>query len=200
VNCLHNTEGTLAGTNTDGEGFVASLDRGARFAPSGRRCLVVGAGGAARAVVLALATAGAAEVAVLNRTAARAADAAALAGTAGAVVAAEDPGAVARSVAAAELVVDATPVGLTGSPHQEAGRRLVTPDLLGPGQVVADLVYAPRPTAWLRAVSARGAVALDGLGMLVHQAAAQVAIWTGTPPPVEAMWRAAEEASPLRQA
>ncbi len=63
VNCIVNTEGVLLGTNTDGEGFVASLARGAGFAPGGRRCLVIGAGGAARAVVLALAGAGAREVA-----------------------------------------------------------------------------------------------------------------------------------------
>ena len=75
-----NREGALYGTNTDGEGFVASLARGAGFDPAGRRCLVIGAGGAARAVVLALAEAGAAEVAVVNRTPERAFEAAALAG------------------------------------------------------------------------------------------------------------------------
>ena len=80
VNCIVNRDGRLFGTNTDGEGFVASLARGADFTPAGRRCLVIGAGGAARAVILALAEAGASEVAVLNRTPERAAAAAALAG------------------------------------------------------------------------------------------------------------------------
>ena len=60
VNCVVNEDGALYGTNTDGEGFVASLARGAGFDPAGRRCLVIGAGGAARAVVLALAAGGAA--------------------------------------------------------------------------------------------------------------------------------------------
>ena len=86
VNCVVNRDGVLLGTNTDGEGFVASLARGAAFTPPGRRCLVIGAGGAARAVVLALAEAGASEVAVLNRTPERAATAAALAGRVGSVV------------------------------------------------------------------------------------------------------------------
>ena len=131
---------------------------------------------------------------MLNRTGARAEGAAALAGPAGAVVVADDPDAVARAVGAAELVVNATPIGMAGS--ADAGGWLVDPALLGPGQVGADLVYAPRPTAWLRAASARGAVTLDGLGMLVHQAAAQLALWTGADPPLEAMWRAAEQASP----
>jgi shikimate dehydrogenase len=62
--------------------------------------------------------------------------------------------------------------------------------------VAADLVYVPRTTTWLAGAAAVGATTLDGLGMLVHQAAAQLALWTGTMPPVEAMWRAAEAADP----
>ena len=196
VNCVLNRDGTLFGTNTDGEGFVSSLARGAGFAPGGRRCVVIGAGGAARAVVLALAQGGAAAVAIVNRTPERAYEAAALAGPAGSVVSLTD-GAVARAVVAADLVVNATPVGMPGvGPGAAAqGQWLVDPDLLGPGQVAADLVYVPRPTAWLSAAAAAGATALDGLGMLVHQAAAQVVLWTGAAPPVEAMWRSAEAAS-----
>ena len=73
VNCVvTRTGGVLYGTNTDGEGFVASLRRGAGFDPAGPRCLVIGAGGAARAVVLALAACGAAGVAIVNRTPERA--------------------------------------------------------------------------------------------------------------------------------
>src|ERR1700722_10480155 len=113
VNCIVNTQGVLLGTNTDGEGFVASLARGAGFAPGGRRCLVIGAGGAARAVVLALADAGASQVAVLNRTPERAATAAALAGPAGSVVPAAE-GTQAEAIQAADLVVNATPFGMAG--------------------------------------------------------------------------------------
>lgn len=193
VNCVLNQDGTLRGTNTDGEGFVAALARGAAFDPAGARCVVVGAGGAARAVVLALATNGAAEVAVVNRTAERAVVAAALAGQAGTAVAADDAEALAAAVARAALVVNATPVGMTGTPGADW---LVRPELLAPGQVAADLVYAPRPTPWLRGAAARGARTVDGLGMLVHQAAAQLALWTGAAPPVEAMWRAADAADP----
>jgi len=63
-------------------------------------------------------------------------------------------------------------------------------ELLGPGQVVVDLVYEPAETEWMAAATARGATVLGGLGMLVHQAAAQLALWTGREPPVEAMWEA----------
>jgi shikimate dehydrogenase len=196
VNCIVNRDGTLFGTNTDGEGFVASLARGAEFVPKGKRCLVVGAGGAARAVVLALADAGASSVAVLNRTPERAAAAAALAGPAGSVVAA-GADALAEAVGSADLVVNATPLGMAGAPSaagDSAGTWPVAPQLLHSGQVAADLVYAPRPTPWLVEAAAAGAIGLDGLGMLVHQAAAQLVLWTGMDPPVEAMWQAAEAA------
>jgi shikimate dehydrogenase len=91
-------------------------------------------------------------------------------------------------VGQADLVVNATPVGMSGAP---AGAGPVDPDLLHRGQVAADLVYVPRPTPWLEAAAARGAVAVDGLGMLVHQAASQIELWTGVSAPLEAMWEAA---------
>jgi shikimate dehydrogenase len=199
VNCIHRADDALFGTNTDGEGFVSSLDRGAGFDPAGRRCVVAGAGGAARAVVLALAGAGAAGVAVVNRTPERAVEAAALAGGRGTAVPNEAK-AVADAVTAADLVVNATPLGMTGvddRPSHDAPAWLVAPSLLGEGQLAADLVYVPRPTRWLREAAAAGATVLDGLGMLVHQAAAQLVIWTGAEPPVEAMWQAAEAAHPF---
>ena len=205
VNCIVNRDGRLLGTNTDGEGFVASLARGASFTPGGRRCLVIGAGGAARAVVLALAEAGASEVAVCNRTPGRAATAAALAGAAGSVVGDAD-GALAEAVQAADLVVNATPVGMAGAgAGAGTGAAVGTeaawpldPSLLHAGQVAADLIYAPRPTPWLVAAGAAGATGVDGLGMLVHQAAAQLVLWTGMDAPVEAMWQAAEAVDPPR--
>jgi shikimate dehydrogenase len=198
VNCVHQRRGRLSGTNTDGEGFLASLARGADFDPAGTRCVVIGAGGAARAVVLALAGAGAAAVAVVNRTPQRAFEAARLAGNAGTVVPLTE-GAIEDAVGVADLVVNATPVGMEGVPEASGdvtAEWLVAPELLGEGQVAADLVYIPRQTPWLAGAVAAGATTLDGLGMLVHQAAAQLLLWTGTAPPVEAMWQAAGEARP----
>jgi shikimate dehydrogenase len=187
VNCVINRDGTLYGANTDGGGFLASLARGADFDPLGRRCLIIGAGGAARAVTLALADAGAASVTVVNRTPERAVDVAALAGSVGHV---GDPGQAAPLVGEAELVVNATPVGMEGAGAVGAGW-LVAPSLLRRGQVVADLVYVPRPTPWLAAAAYAGATTVDGLGMLVHQAAEQLELWTGLPAPVDVMWQAA---------
>ncbi len=196
VNCVQQAQGRTFGTNTDGEGFLASLARATALEPAGKRCVVIGAGGAARAVVLALARAGASDVAVVNRTPERAFEAAALAGNKGTVVPLID-GAIAEAVGRADLVVNATPVGMAGvTAGADPVEWLVAPELLGPGQVAADLVYVPRPTAWLERAADAGATTLDGLGMLVHQAAAQLVLWTGEPPPVEAMWQAAEVASP----
>jgi shikimate dehydrogenase len=182
VNCLTWRDGTLVGDSTDGEGFLAALRRAAGFDPRGRRCLVIGAGGAARAVILALADAGATDVAVVNRTAARAARAAALAGSAGRVGSGED-------VAHAELVVQATPIGMAGG---NAGSDALPFELssLHSGQVVVDLVYNPLETALLAGARAAGAEAVTGLGMLVHQAALALERWTGLGVPVEAMWAA----------
>jgi shikimate dehydrogenase len=187
VNCVVHRGGKLLGANTDGEGFVASLARAVDFAAAGRRCLIIGAGGAARAVTLALAEAGASRVTVMNRTPERAEAAAALAGAVGAVAELGD----AESVAQADLVVNATPMGLLMQPDGgPAGAWLVPPALLHRGQVAVDLVYAPRPTPWLAAAAEAGAAPVDGLGMLVHQAAAQITLWTGAPAPLEAMWKA----------
>lgn len=182
VNCIAVERCGLVGHNTDGEGFLAALRRGAGFDPSGRRCLVAGTGGAARAVVLALAVAGASEVTVVGRTPAKSEDAAGLAGGAGRVGTPSD-------AANADLVVNATPVGMSGAPAADDPSP-IDPDLLGPGQLAVDLVYVPRPTRWLRLAGARGASTLDGLGMLVHQAALQVELWSGRAPAPEAMWRA----------
>jgi shikimate dehydrogenase len=192
VNCVTLRGDRLVGDSTDGEGFLAALRRGVGFDPHGRRGLVVGAGGAARAVVVALADAGAAEVVVVNRTPARAERAAALAGPAGRVGSRED-------VARADLVVQATPLGMaddagaSDAGADDAGGaydQLLDPDRLHPGQVVVDLVYHPARTALLEAAAARGAVTANGLGMLVHQAALAVERWTGRAAPVEAMWEA----------
>ncbi len=181
VNCLVREDDGWFGDNTDGPGFVASLRR-RHFDPAGTRCLVVGAGGAARAVIAGLAGAGAGEVIVVNRSPERAETAAALAGAAGRVGLGSDAG-------SCHLVVNATPLGMDGTGQGDTAWP-VDPALLHTGQVVVDLVYHPWSTPWMEAARSRGARVTNGVGMLVHQAALQLARWTGTDPPVEAMWAA----------
>jgi shikimate dehydrogenase len=174
--------GALRGENTDGAGFLRALQDDEGFDPLNRRCLVVGAGGAARAVVRALADAGAAEVVVVNRTVERAEAVVALAGRCGRVGVEGDAG-------EADLVVNATPLGMAGTSLD--GQLPLDPVHLGPGQLVVDLVTTPAITPLIEAARARGAVAANGLGMLVHQAALAFRLWTGQEPPVAAMSAAA---------
>jgi len=176
-------DGSLLGDNTDGAGFLASLAEEG-FDPNGRACAVLGAGGAARAVVHALAGAGAAEVTVVNRTASRAESAAELAGAVGRVGAAADVGRV-------DLVVNATPIGLAGA---DPGGLPIDPRLLGPGRLVVDLVPNPAVTLLMREALDRGARVAGGLGMLVHQGALAFELWTGRPAPVKVMRAAAVQA------
>lgn len=173
----------LVGSSTDGAGFVGSLlDEGIDLA--GARVTVLGAGGAARSLVDALGRAGAADIAVVNRTGARGEQAAALARVARV---GDGP----EAVTAADVVVNATSIGM-GSADPSA--LPCAPSLLRPEHVVVDLVYHPLRTAWLQAAEAVGARTIDGLGMLVHQAALQQERWTGHRPDVGAMRRAAEAA------
>ena len=176
---VRNGSRELVGDNTDGQGFLEALVDDEGFDPTGRRCLVVGAGGAARAVVLALAGAGAAEVIVANRTPARAEEAAALAPD----VARLGSTAEADSV---ELIVNATPQGMAGDLSLP-----VPASDLGPGQLVVDLVYHPAVTPLVEAARERGAAVANGLGMLIHQAAHAFRLWTGEDPPLEVMSAAA---------
>ena len=167
-------EGGFRADNTDAAGFLRALDEGAALDLDGRDALVIGGGGAARAVAFALRGRGA-RVRVANRTAARAAELG-------------DPVPFVRDAldivaGQSALVVNATSLGLHGdAPPDElplAG--------LGPGQAVVDVVYRPGGTPWLAAAAARGARPVDGLGMLLHQGAAAFAQWTGREPPLEVM-------------
>ena len=172
---------TLVGDNTDGAGFVDGL----RFSGcdlGDARVGVVGAGGAARAIVAAVAGAGAAEVVVVNRDRGRAEVAAGLAGAVGRVGTGGD-------LAAVDVIVNATPVGMAGDPGLP-----LDVEVLSDSQTVVDAVYHPLRTPLLAAAEARGARTVDGLGMLVGQAAVSFTWWTGVEAPIAAMRAAARGA------
>jgi shikimate dehydrogenase len=174
----------LVGSSTDGAGFVASL-AAAGVEVDGARISVIGAGGAARSVIDALGRAGAADITVLNRTRDRAEQAASLSKAASVGIVSD--------ISRADIVVNATSVGM-GVPIDDAtdADMACDPALLRRGQVVADLVYHPLETAWMRAAADIGATTVDGLGMLVHQAALQQLRWLGAKPDTTAMRIAAE--------
>ena len=171
-------DGRLKGYSTDGAGFMASLAAHS-VDVEGKRVCVLGAGGAARAIVDALGRAGAIAITVVNRSPERAAVAAALAEGVGAV---GEPDAIADC----DILVNATSIGM-GSDELPCD-----PQLLHAGQVVADIVYHPRATALLTVARDRGARTVEGLGMLVHQAVVQQQLWTGCSPDPAVMWAAAE--------
>lgn len=186
VNCVTWEGGALIGHNTDGAGLVACL-RECGFEPSGRRCLVLGAGGAGRAAVFALGHAGAACVGVWSRRTEAAAAAATLAGRVGQ--------AAAPDASSYDLVVNATPLGM-----RESDPLPVPATGIGAGQAVVDLAYAAGDTALLVAARAAGALAIEGSGPLLHQAASAFELWTGEPAPLEVMrggLRAAQDEAKL---
>lgn len=179
---VRQADGTLMGHSTDGAGFVASVRADAGVDPAGMSVVVLGAGAAARSVIDALAAAGASRIAVVNRTAATAEEAASLAPDVASVCPTSELSTVVRE---ADLVVNATSIGMGTSDVP------LDTELLRPGQLIADLVYHPLETSLLAAARARGCAVLDGLGMLVHQAAIQQQLWTGSSPDVGVMRAAA---------
>lgn len=172
-------DGSTFGASTDGQGFVDALSA-AGFDVAGRRVVLLGAGGAARSIVHSLGAAGAADVAVVNRTEASAAVAAELAPVAR--VAAVD------AVESAHLLVNTTPIGMGGGDDLPLNSAWLRPDL-----AVCDIVYHPIETPLLAAARRIGAHTIDGLGMLVHQAAHQQVLWTGRTPDPAVMRSAAED-------
>lgn len=196
VNTILNTDGRLAGYNTDVEGFLRALEVEAGVTPRGRRVLVAGAGGAARAVVVALIEGGAEQVRVINRDLQRAVR---LAGTLRMLesdtdldVLADTPENWAKGAAEADTLVNCTSLGMAGSSEEERSpipARLIHPDML-----VYDLVYRPTETPLLRDAKERGAKTIGGLPMLIYQGAASFKIWTGEDPPIDVMTAAAREA------
>ncbi|OGR30225.1 MAG: shikimate dehydrogenase [Desulfobacca sp. RBG_16_60_12] len=177
VNTVVNREGRLTGYNTDWLGAVTALT--AKISLKGRHVLILGAGGASRAIAFGVFHQGG-KVTLTDIDAARAA------------ARARDVGAEAIPPEALErcpatILVNATPVGMTpdldGIP--------INPALLGRFGVVMDIVYRPLQTRLLREAGAHGCATIDGLQMLIHQGAAQFELWTGQEAPMEIMARAA---------
>jgi len=198
VNTIVNRDGRLTGHNTDGYGFLRALREGAGFEPRGRRTLILGAGGAARGVVLALAREGVGELTIANRTPERAEDLARLGQNRGVTartipLAGDD---LKEAAASAELIVNCTSIGMTHGPGENE-----TPlpgDAIPATALVYDLVYNPLETRLLREAAHAGARTLGGIQMLVYQGAASFEMWLERPAPVPVMLEAATRAMQSR--
>ena len=185
VNTIQSVGGSLVGHNTDVDGFREFLVADAGVDPTGKRALVLGAGGAARAVVSALDELGAKSISIAARTEQRGEAIVSLAQRQHAEVVAWDG--IEDLAHDSDVVVNATPLGMRGEQVLEGARWRA-------GQVVCDLVYDPPVTPLMEAARRGGAEAWGGLGMLIHQAALSFRIWTGSDPSLAMMSAAAVRA------
>ncbi|MCU0871547.1 MAG: shikimate dehydrogenase [Pirellulaceae bacterium] len=188
VNCVNRVGEKLVGENTDGKGFVQSLRQVTD--PAGKRVVILGAGGAARAIAVELGLSGVAEIVIVNRTAEH--------GQTLVELLNERVKVAARLVHlssdyalddTAEIVINATSIGL-GDAEARVPLQL---DSLRSGVIVADVIFNPPQTRLIRDAAARGCTTLDGLGMLVNQGVIGFKIWTGVDPDAEVMREAIEE-------
>ena len=188
VNCAIRSNGRWIGANTDGQGFLASLRSVAE--PAGQRALILGAGGAARAIAVELALAGASEIWVANRNVSKASDIANLVSSATSSACSAIEWRSDLSVPdAATLVVNATSLGLPGS-----GQVGLNFDAIPAGLVVCDVIPNPPDTPFLQRARQAGATTVDGRGMLLNQAAINIKFWTDVDPDREVMGRALDQA------
>jgi shikimate dehydrogenase len=183
VNTIEVNRGKLIGHNTDGRGFLRSLREETGFRPKGKTILMVGSGGAARAVGINLALSGARTIIlcdldtvkavklsrdIQNKTATR--------------VKVVDPEDLEKSAPVAECIINATPLGLKPGDPLPIPRHLIRKD-----QLICDLVYNPLRTPLLKAARSAGADTLSGIGMLLYQGVIAFEIWTGGKAPVNVM-------------
>ncbi|MFC2051044.1 shikimate dehydrogenase [Chloroflexota bacterium] len=200
VNTIVNRDGKLVGFNTDAYGFLKALHDDADFKPENKRILVLGAGGAARAVCFALLQERISSLTIANRTMAKAVSLAtslaehAVNSKISTEIAAM-PWKKSKLIEAVEncqLIVNCTSLGMKGSPYEEESP--LASDLIPKDALVYDLVYNPSETPLLRVAREAGANIIGGLPMLVYQGAASFKIWTDREAPLDIMLPAARQA------
>ena len=186
VNTVVNREGTLIGYNTDGKGFFKSLPS---FKISGKRMVLLGAGGAAKAILVQAILDGVSQVSVFVRSASMGKTKPYLeklqyeTGFRVDLFALEDAQELQENIRKAELLVNATSVGMDGA-SQPIPTSIVLPEKL----LVADVIYQPFETPFLKWARSQGNHAVNGLGMLLYQAAEAFQLWTGKEMPTDQIW------------
>ncbi|ABO49553.1 shikimate dehydrogenase [Desulforamulus reducens MI-1] len=187
VNTIVNNNGKLVGYNTDGKGFVRALTEEARFNPLGKSAILIGAGGAARAVAVQLALSGLRTIYITNRNQEKAEE------LARDILESTDTSAsmipwgnnlLGKRMVEVDLVVQATPLGMSPEVDQvpEFPFQMLTPQHL-----VCDLIYNPEQTCFLRRAKSRGSKTMNGLAMLLYQGVLAFELWTGFTAPVDVM-------------
>ena len=191
VNTIVNRDGHLSGHNTDGPGFLRALLVETGYDPKGTRALVLGAGGAARGILLALARGGVDSMVIANRTLERAETLAKLASDNGVKSEAISlsGNALTEAVSRADLIVNCTTMGMSHGPDEHGSP--ISAAQIPATAIVNDVVYTPLLTPLLKEAAAVGATALGGLHMLVYQGVLSFQMWTGQDAPVDVMLAAA---------
>ena len=192
ANTLIFCDGRVSGDNTDAQGFLRAMTEEGIDIPVGGSAVVLGAGGAARAVVVALALSGLGLITVANRTGWKAIQFEKnLATISETEISAVDLASnqLNSAIRSADLLVNTTSVGM-----QETDQLLIDPDSLNPGTIVYEIVYTPPETPLLRVAREKGCQTIGGIGMLVHQGAIAFEKWIGIVPNVETMRIALEQA------
>ena len=190
VNTIVKTAGRLVGHNTDAQGFMRELKEDGGFEPAGKRVLLLGAGGAARAAAFALCREGVASITIANRNVSRAeALAEALHNDDASVLAAQLDNTTLEPVALeSDLIVNSTSVGMRHGDSE--GQTPLSGGIIPHEAVVMDMIYNPQNTPFLAGARAAGAIALGGMPMLIYQGAAAFEMWTGQTAPIDAMFAA----------
>ena len=192
VNTLIFRDGTISGENTDAPGFLQAMQEDGHEVPQGGSAVIIGAGGSARAIVVALALAGVQTICITNRTVSRAValatDLSAKTDASIYGIGLDDPQ-LPDAVGTSQLIVN------TASTSMDVSHPLlIDPGWLAPQSIVYDIVYTPPETRLLQAAAEKGCHTIGGLGMLVHQGAIAFERWTGVNPPVETMRQALQGA------
>ncbi len=190
VNTVINDNGRLIGENTDGKGFVRSLKReGVEL--SGKEVMILGAGGAARAIAVESALAGAQKITIVNRTESSGLELAQLVRSQTTACAEYVPWTEKLTVPeSTDILINATPIGFT---PDQGSRPDIDYDTIRDDMIVSDVVFDPVETEFLKEASGRGARIFTGIGMLVQQGAMNFTFWTGREAPVDVMYDALEK-------
>lgn len=183
VNTIKNENGKLIGYNTDGRGFVASIKEDFDVMPKGKSFIILGAGGAARAIAIQLAIEGCSKIIIANRSLSKAKNIAEN-------INANVPSCIAEAVelnssilvSGADMLINTTSIGM-----KKEDQSIVDPELLSAIPMVSDIIYNPPDTPLLKEARKRNAQAANGINMLVFQGAIAFEIWTGVTPPIKTM-------------
>jgi shikimate dehydrogenase len=187
VNTVTLKDGVSTGHNTDGEGFIQSLETQTGISVRGKRHFILGCGGGARAIATTLAFKGAEKIFICNRTEQKAHDLAAEINTkvkACSEVVRMETADIKTALQQADVLINTTSIGM----HPDKDRLPIAEDLIPEGLIVSDIVYNPVKTKLLQAAEQRGCNIVTGLGMLVYQGAEAFRLWTGAEPPINDMF------------